>query len=343
MNLILRADASVAIGTGHVMRCLALAQAWQDAGGHAVFAVAETTPAINERLRREGYETVGLAVAPGTHEDSDQTARLAADRLAKWVVVDGYRFGADFQRALVASGLKVLFIDDNANCKYYAADLLLNQNVYAEAADYRNRAPATKLLMGLRYALLRREFTQLRSWERQIPTIARNLLVTMGGSDPTNLTPRVLQALEQIDIEHMNVRIAIGGSNPHRASLEKSASQISGCVELLNDVQNMAELIASADVGVAAAGTVSWEICALGLPSLLVPVADNQMRAAEELGRLGAALILRPTFGLTEIASTLRELMQSASSREKISARARALLDLDGPGRVVAEILASSN
>jgi spore coat polysaccharide biosynthesis predicted glycosyltransferase SpsG len=195
----------------------------------------------------------------------------------------------------------------------------------------------------LRYALLRREFTQLRSWKRQIPTIARNLLVTMGGSDPTNLTSRVLQALQQIDIEHINVRIAIGGSNPHRASLERSASQMSGCVELLNDVQNMAELIASADVGVAAAGTVSWEICALGLPSLLVPVADNQMRAAEELGRLGAALIISPNFGLTEIESTLRDLMQSASSREKISARGRALLDLDGPGRVVAEILASSN
>ena len=326
MNLILRADASVAIGTGHVMRCLALAQAWQDAGGHAVFALAETTPATNDRLRREGYETVGLAVAPGTHEDSDQTARLAADRLAKWVVVDGYRFGADFQRALVASGLKVLFIDDNANCKYYAADLLLNQNVYAEAADSRNRAPATKLLMGLRYALLRREFTQLRSWKRQIPAkFSPNLLVTMGGSDPTNLTPRVLQALEQIDIEHMNVRIAIGGSNPHRASLEKSATQISGCVELLNDVQNMAELIASADVGVAAAGTVSWEIYSPGLPSLLVPVADNQMRAAEELGRLGAALILRPTFGLTEIASTLRELMQSASSQENLGARESAI------------------
>ncbi len=341
-TLLIRADASVAIGTGHVMRCLALAQAWHDAGGRTFFAVAGTTPGINDRLRREGFDIVSLPVSPGTREDWEQTAKLAAERLAKWVVVDGYSFGADFQRALIGSGLKVLFIDDNAECDYYAANLVLNQNVYADAAGYRRRAPSTRLLLGLRYALLRKEFTQFRGRERRIPSIASNFLITMGGSDPTNLTSRVLQALQQIDVENTNIRIAIGGSNPHRASLEKHASGISGCVELLGDVQNMAELIASADLGIAAAGTVAWEICALGLPSLLVPVADNQLRAAQELGRIGAAIVVRSNFSLTEITSTLLDLMLSVPLREKISKRARALLDMNGAGRVVAEILGSS-
>ena len=112
-TLLIRSDASIAIGTGHVMRCLALAQAWRDAGGNVTFAMAEATPSIEARLRIEGVNVVRLPVPPGSTEDSARTCDLARQENAAWVVVDGYQFGSAYQTALRAAGLKVLFVDDH--------------------------------------------------------------------------------------------------------------------------------------------------------------------------------------------------------------------------------------
>jgi UDP-2,4-diacetamido-2,4,6-trideoxy-beta-L-altropyranose hydrolase len=341
-TLLIRADASVAQGTGHVMRCLALAQAWQSLGGRAVFAMAEQTSAIGERLRKEGMEVVPLPVQVGTAADSDATNRLAARLEAPWIVADGYRFGADYQQALQGKPAKLLFVDDNGGSEAYPAAIVLNQNVYADERLYARRGERTRLLLGLKYALLRREYWRFQAWQRQIPAQARHLLVTMGGSDETNFTARVLRALPLIGVEGIQTRIAIGGSNPHRRALEQSVADLGLCVELLHDVGDMAELIAWADVGVAAAGSVSWEICLLGLPSLLIAVAENQRNAARALEESGAARVLSPQASEPDIASEVRGLVRSASSREQISRRARALLDAEGARRVAAILAAEA-
>src|SRR5271169_5127044 len=180
--LLFRADATVTSGTGHVMRCLALAQAWHDGGGRAVFAMADATPAVEERLQSEGFEVTRLVVRVGSVADAEETAKLAHQHNASWAVVDGYGFGAEYQANLKSRGLKVLFIDDNGHAGHYSADLVLNQNVYAEEAPYRSRGLSTKLLLGPRFAMLRREFAAWREWRRENPAIVRKVLVTMGGS-----------------------------------------------------------------------------------------------------------------------------------------------------------------
>jgi UDP-2,4-diacetamido-2,4,6-trideoxy-beta-L-altropyranose hydrolase len=323
------------------MRCLALAQAWQDRGGRAVFAMGEATASIRARLKSEEIAIIHIACAAGTREEADETAKLSVHEPATCVVVDGYRFDAEYQRALVDAGLKILFVDDNSHCDYYSANLVLNQNVHAKEGMYRRRASNVKLLLGLKYALLRREYARAREWQRQIPAVARKLLVTMGGSDAENFSLQVLKAIPFVAIEGMNARLIIGGSSPHRACLQENASRIGGYVELLNDVRNMAEVIAWADVAIAAAGSVSWEVCVLGLPSLLIPVADNQIGSATELERCGAARILQPDVATQQIADNLRELMLSAAGRRALSENARALLDGDGSQRVVDAILSS--
>ncbi len=343
-TLLFRCDASVAIGTGHAMRCLALAQAWQDAGGHAVFAMAQATPAVEERLQRESVEVIRLKAEMGSTDDARQTVSLSRQKQAAWVVVDGYGFGADYQAALNSAGLKILFLDDNGHAEHYSADLVLNQNVHADETLYPNREPITLLLLGLRYVLLRREFQKRRDWKRVIPAVGRKVLVSMGGSDAGNATGAVLPALKSMQVEGLEVVIVAGGSNPHLESLERSMPPSDGRFRLLKDVADMPTLMAWADVMLAAAGSICWEICAMALPALLVVTAPNQILAAERLVALGGAQALDSgTEKITNLAPRLQKLLESQAIRQSLSSRARELVDLDGAARVVAILRGSSD
>jgi UDP-2,4-diacetamido-2,4,6-trideoxy-beta-L-altropyranose hydrolase len=338
--LILRCDASVSIGTGHVMRCLALAQAWQDAGGDAVFVMAQSTPAIEERLREYAVTIETFQQVPGSVEDAQASIEAARACGAKWIVVDGYQFGADYQKGLKKAGLKVLFVDDTGHAEHYLADLVLNQNAHAIAEMYRSRGGNTRLLLGPRYALLRREFASQRNFRREIPAIGRKVLVTMGGSDPENLTSRVIEALTLIEMPELEAVVVAGGSNPHLESLRAATARLGAGVRLLSNVDNMAEWMIWADVAVSAAGTICWEMCLLGLPSLLIDIAPNQTPVAEKLHRLGAAIHFGNAANAVPktIAASLQELILSKESRATISRKAAELVDGRGAERVVEAI-----
>jgi UDP-2,4-diacetamido-2,4,6-trideoxy-beta-L-altropyranose hydrolase len=336
MKLLFRTDASVSMGTGHVMRCLALAQAWQDAGGDAVFAMAEATPAIEARLRIERAKILRVRVAAGSADDAACTLDSAQREGAAWVVVDGYQFNSQYAPLLRAGGLKVLQVDDNGEASPHAADLVLNQNLHAREGLYRDRAAHTRLLLGTRYVLLRREFAFWRKRAFAISGRARRVLLTMGGSDPDNVTERVLKFL--LAEPGLELTVAVGGSNPHLASIEKMVEQASGPVRLLKDVSNMPALMVWADLAVAGAGTTSWEMCMMGLPAALCVLAPNQENIASELARAGAAVNLGSVGrnGTGQAATMLHELIGSESQRAKMSARGRELVDGRGAQRVVA-------
>ncbi len=335
-TLILRCDATTAMGTGHVMRCLALAQAWQDAGGQPVFAMAEGSLALRQRLLAENIEVAALEASPGSEDDAKRVAELAQHCAASWVVVDGYQFGAAYQRQLKAAGVKLLFIDDHGHARHYCADLVLNQNAHAREGFYAKREPYTRLLLGPRYAMLRREFARWHGWKREIPSAGRKVLVTMGGSDPDNATARVVEALGLVRMEGLEAVVVVGGSNPHRDSLQALAARCGSNISLRSDVTNMAELMAWADVAVSAAGTTGWEMCALGLPAILVALAPNQNPIGQELKRRGIALYLGADADVTsqEIAEQLQGLVASAERRDEMSRRGRELIDGFGAARV---------
>jgi UDP-2,4-diacetamido-2,4,6-trideoxy-beta-L-altropyranose hydrolase len=333
-TLLIRADASVATGTGHVMRCLALAQAWQDTGGRTVFASAEITDALRKRL---GAESCDLAVisSPGSSaDDAARTVTLAQENKCDWVIVDAYAFGSQYQRALKAAGLKALFVDDRGHASPYSADVVLNQNVSATRELYADRSNQTRLLLGTRYSLLRREFTAWRDWQREISRVGRRLLVLMGGSDPGNFTARVLEALAVPEFAELEATVVIGGSNPNYAMLENLAS--SRNIALKRDVANVAELMSGADVAISASGATCWELCFMGLPSLLVDAADNQKPLAQELDRRGCAIHVGDSMVTSAvIAKNLNELISSFELRQSLSRQSRALVDGYGAARIV--------
>lgn len=336
MNLLLRADASIAIGTGHVMRCLALAQAWQDGGGRSFFAMAEETSAIRARLANELFEVVSVSSAAGTTDDASQTIALARERKSDWIAVDGYRFSSDYQCALKAAGFRVLCLDDYGHSEYYSADLVLNQNVSARAGLYMDREPYTRLLLGPRYCLLRREFGAWRDWRREISSVCQRMLVTMGGSDPENLTARVIEALDLARLEIMETTVVIGGSNPHFAMLQNLAVQSGQRISVQRDLSNMAEPMAAADLAISAAGSTCWELFLLGVPALLLDMADNQTEVVKELDRRGCAIRVGDrTVSVDGIADQLRRLVRSRELRESLSRCSRELVDGKGAMRVV--------
>lgn len=343
-GVLIRADASPAIGTGHVMRCLALAQAWQDSGGRVAFAMAETTAAIERRLIAESCLVFPIAPRAGTQEDSRRAAALAAEQKAQWVVVDGYQFGAEYQEALKAAGFRVLVLEDYGHSGRYSADLVLDQSVCADRSLYENRSPNTRLLLGPRYCLLRREFVTGRPGERDIRPQAQRVLVTMGGSDPGNLTACAIEALGLTDVERLEVKVVVGGSNPRYELLRQLAEKLRPRpgikITVQADVADMAELMTWADVAISAAGSTCWELCLSGLPSLLIDAAANQTALARELDRLGCAIHLGGPreASAAKIAEELGRLARSPELRRSLSQRSRRLVDGHGARRVVAAL-----
>jgi UDP-2,4-diacetamido-2,4,6-trideoxy-beta-L-altropyranose hydrolase len=337
MSLLFRTDASVAIGTGHVMRCLALAQAWQDRGQRAVFAMAESTPALQSRLANERCEVLAISSNAGDAGDAEQVIALAHQEGAEWIVVDGYRFTAEYQRALKAAGCKILFLDDYGHASQYSADLVMNQNVGASEALYASRESYTRLLLGPRYALLRREFTEWRGWKREIAPECRRLLVMMGGSDPENITARVISALQ--GFHDLEVTVVVGGSNPRLPELTQLVARSGQKITLREDVTNMPELMASADLAVSAAGSTTWELCLMGLPALLIDVAPNQTALAKELNRTGCAVHAGDrSITASAIAERLQDVLGSREQRQLLFRRCRTRVDGCGTDRVLSEL-----
>jgi UDP-2,4-diacetamido-2,4,6-trideoxy-beta-L-altropyranose hydrolase len=338
--LLIRVDANVAIATGHVMRCLALAQAWQDAGGRAVFAMADSTSAVDWQLRTAGIETIRIDAISGSAADATCTADLARKCNPDWIVADGYHFSSDYQRTLKRTGLRLLFLDDNGHAQHYSADLVLNQNLHASESLYRNCESYTRLLLGPSYAMLRREFRGWSEWHRVVPVVGRKVLVTFGGSDPDNVTLRVLDALQQVRIEGLEVTVVVGGSNPHLASLEQAAAKLAHPVRLVGNATNMPDLMAWADLAIAGAGATCWEMCLLGLPALLIDLAPNQLQIAQRLDTSGVGLHIGTSrdFSPQTIASKLEAVLGSVDHRERMSQLGRQLVDGMGAFRVISSL-----
>jgi UDP-2,4-diacetamido-2,4,6-trideoxy-beta-L-altropyranose hydrolase len=340
MNILIRADASTEIGAGHVMRCLALAQGWQYQGEQVTFVLANKSPTTADKLLFEGMQVVYLSVVAGSNEDARQTADFAQQFAAQWLIVDGYHFGADYQQAIKDLGINLLFIDDYGHADYYYANLVLNQNISANQDLYTNREPYTKLLLGTKYTLLRRDFWRWRDWQRVIQPIASKLLVTLGGSDPDNVTLKVIQALQLLNND-LEVIVVIGGSNPNYEVLQREITDSRITISLQRNVDNMPELMAWADIAIAAGGSTSWELAFMGLPSIVITLADNQIAIAAELAARNLVVHLgwHQQITLEQIGLVVEELIDKPNQREEMSKKGRELVDGNGANLVASQML----
>ena len=343
--LVIRADASQRIGTGHVARCLALAQAWECAAGTVIFASALESPGMTRRLDSDGFDIVRLNVQPGSAIDATEVSYLALDRKADWVVTDGYHFNVEYHRIIKDAGLRLMAIDDEGKLEQYLyPDIILNQNIYATEDLYHGRINDARLLLGTGYVLLRNEYLQWLGWNRETPKSACKLLVTLGGSDPYNVTLKVIEALKNSEFSDLEVKIVVGFENRQSEEISEAVQQISGKVELLTSVTDMAKLMAWADMAVSGAGSTCWELAFMGLPALLIVIAENQSKIASGLDEIGAATNLgwHSAVSSSDIAIAIALLSGDADRRSSMNKISRALVDGNSMDRVIHALIAES-
>ncbi len=333
MKLVIRADATAQMGTGHLMRCLALGQAVKDRGGEVVFVTHTVSDALLQKIKKE-FRTYTL---PGITA-RDAALQIFSQENPDWVVLDGYHFDDEYQKAVKKAGFKLLCIDDYAPLGHYYADIVLNQNYGAEKLKY-TAEPYMRILAGTRYALLRREFLKYADFNREIPDIAKKILVTMGGADAENHTLKVLQALMLID-EPLQIKVIIGASNPHYESISEEAGKEKHDIELLRAVEDMAPLMAWADLAISAGGSTVWELAFMGLPSLLGIVADNQENAVTALADSGVFISLGwlKEKTLNEIVVHIGAFIRNKELRETSSLKAKTIVDSKGGERISTQL-----
>ena len=354
MKIAFRADASVQIGTGHVMRCLTLANELRGRGHTCRFVCRDLLGHLSQTIGDAGFDLT-LLPAPAADfkvgdNDPDHAAwagvpwkldaeqTLAAVQDVDWLVVDHYAFDACWQKAALCKGAKLLVIDDLAD-RAHAADLLLDQNLGRLSKDYDDLLPQkTERLIGPNYALLRPEFAALRetslAGRTERGNTVKTVLVSMGGVDLDNATGAILSVLgAQLDLR---VTVIMGANALALDLIQAQAAASSGRVEVIVNTSDMAGLMAKADLAIGAAGGTSWERCALGLPTLVAVLADNQAEAAVALSTVGAAIEIgspKASKFLAKLADALKR-AQVPANLNALSGSAASVTDGRGVARV---------
>jgi spore coat polysaccharide biosynthesis predicted glycosyltransferase SpsG len=333
-RLVVRADATPEAGAGHVLRCLALAERWRDDGGEVTFA-GSWPEAIAGLLDAEGIR--GVRIGASHPDPADLEGTLAVVSGASAVVIDGYGFDAPYHDAVAAKAGATLVIDDVGHLPRYGGDLLLNPGLGASRIGYRD-APARRLL-GPEFALLRREVRALREHPREVAARGTTVLLALGGGRRTEDWRAILEALAA-GPEGATFRLLPGFDRSRHAELARLAAEAGPRFRPSEDPAEAAELMARADLAVSAAGVTAIELAFLGVPSILVSVAENQRPTAAALAASGAAVDLGPRdeAGAETLRSMVGRLLASPDTRRDMRARGRALFDGRGVERVAAAL-----
>ena len=354
MRVLVRVDASALLGTGHVMRCLALAVELKSRGHQVVFVMRLLAGHMTAQTRDAGFEVMTLTDFPSVRRDSQDSwidfarrpnlqAQDAKETLAllphlawDWLIVDHYALGCEWHQRMSGVAQKLMAIDDQAD-RALQCNLLLNQNPGALASRYADLVPSTCLsLMGPDHALLRPEFSiePANVPKRKLALNKPRILVSLGGADVGGMTQLVVLALEQAGLRGNDVTVVAGAHNPYLQAIE-SRCQSLGYLSL-KSTDTMAKLMAHSDCAIGAGGVSMLERCAMGLPSITLVVAPNQRPGALAAQAMGAVLALDPQAPDFEVhlSQSIKKLLTSPEHWKAMSRAALAVCDGKGTPRV---------
>jgi len=342
MKIVFRTDSSMDIGTGHVMRCLTLADELMERGADLSFVCRKAPGNLIQHIEDKGYRVYPLPPDIDLSVDKDLTQKILQKQteLIDWLIIDHYEIDILWESYLRKYVKKIMVIDDLAN-RYHDCDILLDQNISVKGNRYNGFVPLHCLkLLGPEYALLMQEFAQARMSLKERAEEVKRILVTMGGVDHENQTAKVLKGIKMLGRNDISVDVILGASNPNRSKIEEMISEMQNA-KCFNNVKNMADFMVKADIAIGASGSTTWERCCLGLPSIVMVLADNQKDIAEELGKEGVVVNLGWHEDVTEmdIKNAVENLLADSDKRGKMSLKGKEMVDGIGIKKVVEKII----
>lgn len=363
MNIVFRCDASLQIGTGHVMRCLTLADGLSQQGAECHFICREHTGHLLDVIQQRGHQTYSLPIESGSKNQDKEELKLAhADWLGStqqkdaklcsdllqivqpdWIIVDHYALDIDWEKNLRSYCKRLMVIDDLAD-RQHDCDILLDQTFGRDLQDYIRLVPKDcQLLCGTRYALLRPEFAQWRefSLKHRKEGQLNHILINLGGVDKDNITTQILKVIQNSALpDDCNITVVMGSTSPWVDFVQQQALLMRWPTQVKTGVSNMAELMANSDLAIGAAGSTSWERCCLGLPTIMLVLADNQENIAINLEQANAVDTINLALGFELSVSTAIERFTSPSLLLKqMSESASNILDGLGTNLIIKEMV----
>lgn len=334
-HIAFRTDATSQIGTGHFMRCLTLAENLKKRGAQIRFISRDLPAHLQTMLQTKAIELVALAknindiagdlahshwLGCSQSEDAHVTLQALADKNWDWLVVDHYALDARWEKKLREKVKKILVIDDLAD-RQHDCDVLLDQNYYADMETrYLDKVPTEcQLLLGAGYALLRDEFLQKRAQIKPRSGAVKRILVFFGGVDADNYTGLAIAALAAITFSEIQIDVVIGAGHPYREQIKSSCAEHGFNCHIQTD--KMAQLMAEADLAIGAGGSATWERCCLGLPAIILVIAENQSKAANDLANAGIFINLGDARLISPIAlaDAVKKLINNPTLRSELS------------------------
>jgi UDP-2,4-diacetamido-2,4,6-trideoxy-beta-L-altropyranose hydrolase len=364
ITVVFRVDASLAIGSGHVMRCLALADGLRAEGAECHFICRAHPGHLLDIIRSKGFSAYSLGLADVSAvadlraqdanrpahsnwlgvtqcQDAEASATILETLRPDWLVVDHYALDAQWEMSVRKYFTRLLVIDDLADRKHIC-DLLVDQNLGHTEQDYSALVSNDcQLLIGAQYALLRPEFSQLRtqSLKRRGSSQLKHILITMGGVDQQNATGAVLLALKSCLLPaNCSINVIMGLKAPCIAEVIEVAANIPWSTEVFLNVTDMGEHMAAADLVIGAAGSTSWERCCLGVPTVMVILADNQKSGARALQHSGSVILIEHVSDISVLLSSVIHTLTHGNTLQVMSEKASKVSDGLGVQRVIREL-----
>ena len=354
-RLLIRADAGPSVGTGHVMRMMALAQACRKLKVDVSFVCGALPSGLVTRLEKSGCNVFRIGDANGGAADALNTSDIADSISPDWILLDGYCFDDNYQARVARSNARLMVIDDYGHAQHVNADLIVNQNVYARAEIYSlTTQQRAEILCGAQYVMLRSEFgdstgelqnsgTTIRQTRRPTRPQARRILLTMGGCDEANWTLKAVEALGEMTnsngkLSRILVDVVLGAGYRHDESKLQAMQSKQLVLRIHNNVGRMSALMKKVDMAISAGGSTCYELANCGVPTIAIPLAENQKPVVAELVARGTLRGVEST-DPQELKQQTESLITDQQARREMALAGQRLIDGLGANRIARRLV----
>ena len=336
-NLFIRVDASPEIGIGHIMRCLTLAQELKNNFDKIIFLTRKDSGDFTETIMKNEFEVIFIP----TNNDSDIIKNIVTTNSENknFLLIDHYDVDSNFESSLKNIFEKIFVIDDLANRKH-DCDLLIDQNYYRDLNHRYKKLIQndTITLLGSKYAIIRPEFRNINKKTIKKNSQIKKILVSFGGSDPTNECKKALDALCSIENNQFEIVAIVGIYNNKFERLKKLYEKNSN-IKIYRHVNDLSQLMLNSDLFIGAGGTTTWERFYMGLPSIVTIISDDQKESIEFLSDMGHVINLGLAKNVTM--KTYIQTLQKLNSDliYNMSLNNQKLVDGNGSNRIKRQII----